>query len=118
MRFNFMSRAELQTLLEEIKIMPGHKTKLLNLIDYISELLPSFFDAGNSNYEAMLLRSDLASPGGSVTAHLPPQTSQSMAHGGRGSVVSSKSVKRVTSHGSMKQLFGSSAAVAPPSSQG
>lgn len=35
-----MTMQGLNTLFEEIKVLPGHKTKLLSLIDYIGEIMP------------------------------------------------------------------------------
>ncbi|KRX01221.1 hypothetical protein PPERSA_05621 [Pseudocohnilembus persalinus] len=39
-KFNYMTQTQLNALFEEIKVAPGHKTKLMALIDFIGELLP------------------------------------------------------------------------------
>jgi len=41
MKFNYLSNKELGVLTDEIKILPGHKIRFLDLINYIGELIPS-----------------------------------------------------------------------------
>ncbi len=37
-KLNFLSKQDIETLFKEIKVLPGHKTKLLGLIEYINEV--------------------------------------------------------------------------------
>jgi hypothetical protein len=36
-KLNFLTKKELEILLDEIKIIPGHRVKMVSLIEYIGE---------------------------------------------------------------------------------
>lgn len=42
-----MTKREIQDLLYDIKCLPGHKSKLLKLLDYIKDVMPSLTDDDN-----------------------------------------------------------------------
>lgn len=53
-KFMFLSKKDVETLMIDIKVLPGHKTKLLKLLDYINSVRSIFEILPNITYFLLL----------------------------------------------------------------